>query len=111
LPSGLNATELTVAAGLAQQRLHQIVLDHRACFPGRLGDRHPQLAFRHRPHQVAVLDGRSQIGVVGAAGLEICAHRQHRQRGGWPAGSVPGSGGAQRPDESIPLPLIWALSE
>ena len=64
---------------LGQQHGDQVVVDLRAGFLGRLGDRHPQLPPGHRGDQVPVLDRAGQLRVVGAAGLEVGAHAQHDQ--------------------------------
>jgi hypothetical protein len=99
-------------AHLGQQQVGQVVLDLRAGFLGRLGDRHPQLPLGHRRHQVPVLDRVSQLRVVRAPGLKIGAHPQHDQRRRGLVWAVAGcSGRVQRGDERPPLPLLGALGE
>ena len=99
-------------AHLGQQDTDEVVVDLGACFPGRFGDRHPQLPLGHRGDQVAVLDRAGQLPVLGAAGLEVGADRQHHQPCWGVIRAVPGGGGrVQRGDERPPLPLVGALGE
>ena len=97
-----------LALDVRQQRLDELRLDAQADPLRRALDRAPQLVARHRAdeHVVGAEQAR-QLGVGGAAAVEVRAHGEHDD-----AAAVAIAGGAhERGDELVALRLVLARGE